>query len=98
MRNAAQRMIGIHQTTEAMMAEDVIGTMRAVVHDRFGEPGQVLRLDRSLPVLAPGPGEVLVRTSFSPVHRGDIAIVAGGGDGARLPQPASTWIRGRRRC
>ncbi len=76
------------------MAGDAIGTMRAVVHDRFGEPGQVLRLDRSLPVLAPDPDEVLVRISFSPVHPGDIAIVAGGGDGSRLPQPRVPGFEG----
>src|ERR1700722_11266972 len=72
----------------------MVGTMRAVVHDRYGEPGEVLRLDLSYPVLAPGPDEVLVRMLIRPVHPGDLAIVAGGGDGSRLPRPRVPGFEG----
>jgi NADPH:quinone reductase-like Zn-dependent oxidoreductase len=50
--------------------------MKAVVHERFGPPDEVLRLDqRDLPEA--GPGEVLVRVRAVAVAKGDWLIVRG---------------------
>ncbi|WP_433327806.1 zinc-dependent alcohol dehydrogenase family protein [Spirillospora sp. CA-294931] len=51
-------------------------TMRVLVADRMGEPGEVLRvLER--PVPAPGAGQVLVRVHASPVHASDLHMMRG---------------------
>lgn len=60
--------------------------MRAVVIEEFGEPAEVLRLAER-PVPEPGPGEVRVAMSRSPVHNHDLAIVRGV-YGYRPPLPA----------
>ncbi len=50
--------------------------MKAVVHDTFGEPSEVLEArDVALPI--PGPGEVRIRTLLSPIHNHDIWTVRG---------------------
>lgn len=55
-------------------------TMRAVVRDRYGSPGDVLRVDRlSVPEI--GAGEVLVRVRAAGVDRGVWHVVTG------LPYP-----------
>jgi NADPH2:quinone reductase len=68
--------------------------MHAIVHERLGLAGEVLKL-RVLP--EPGPpreGEALVRVTFAPIHRGDLLAIEGSpafGDpvslsnGARIP-------------
>ncbi len=62
--------------------------MLAIVHDRFGPAGEVLA-PRSLPdPPPPGDGEVLVRVTFAPIHRGDLLAIEGSpafGDPATLP-------------
>ena len=50
--------------------------MRAIVFDRFGEPGDVLKL-REVPDPVPGPGEVRVRMIASPVNPSDLLVVKG---------------------
>ncbi|MFF0494260.1 zinc-binding dehydrogenase [Nocardia sp. NPDC004068] len=50
--------------------------MRAVVLGRFGEPKEVLAA-AEWPVPEPGPGQVRVLTSLSPIHNHDLAIVRG---------------------
>ncbi|WP_043651291.1 alcohol dehydrogenase catalytic domain-containing protein [Nocardia thailandica] len=60
--------------------------MRAVVIERFGEPAEVLRLAQR-PVPEPGPGEVRVAMTLSPIHNHDLAIVRGV-YGYRPPLPA----------
>jgi NADPH:quinone reductase-like Zn-dependent oxidoreductase len=79
---------------EVAMGGEQMTSMRAVVHDRHGDPGQVLRLEESLPVIAPGRGEVLVRISVRPIHPGDVAIVAIGGDGSLLARPRVPGFEG----
>lgn len=50
--------------------------MRCISIDRFGPPAEVASAaDRPLP--EPGPGEVRVRMTLSPIHNHDLAIVRG---------------------
>ncbi|SDH49368.1 zinc-binding dehydrogenase [Agrococcus jejuensis] len=50
--------------------------MRAVVHDTFGEPADVLTVaDRPTP--EPGPGKVRLRIVLSPIHNHDLWTVRG---------------------
>ncbi len=50
--------------------------MKAVVFDRFGEPGEVLQV-REVPTPKPGPGEVRVKMIASPVNPSDLLVVRG---------------------
>ncbi|MHC5543503.1 zinc-dependent alcohol dehydrogenase family protein, partial [Singulisphaera rosea] len=50
--------------------------MKAIVFDRFGEPGDVLQV-REQPIPEPGPGEVRVRMIASPVNPSDLLVVRG---------------------
>ncbi|MBT2501738.1 zinc-binding dehydrogenase [Curtobacterium sp. ISL-83] len=50
--------------------------MRAVVHETFAEPAEVLTVAER-PVPQPGPGQVLVRTVLSPIHNHDLWTVRG---------------------
>ena len=50
--------------------------MRAVVHESFGEPSDVLTV-REVPLPEPGPREVRVRTLASPIHNHDLWTVRG---------------------
>ncbi len=50
--------------------------MKALVFDRFGEPGDVLRV-QDVPVPEPGPGQVRVRMIASPVNPSDLLVVRG---------------------
>lgn len=50
--------------------------MRAVIHDRFGQPADVLTLaDRPLP--EPGPGQIRMRVTMAAIHNHDLLAVAG---------------------
>tara|TARA_R110002020_G_scaffold34066_26_gene103731 strand:+ start:3597 stop:4577 length:981 start_codon:yes stop_codon:yes gene_type:complete len=50
--------------------------MKAAVHDRFGEPVDVLET-RDIAMPEPKPGEVRVRTTLSPVHNHDLWTIRG---------------------
>ncbi|WP_028478410.1 zinc-binding dehydrogenase [Nocardia sp. CNY236] len=50
--------------------------MRAVVYEKFGEPGDVLTIEER-PIPEPGPGEVRLALILSPVHHHDLEIVRG---------------------
>jgi len=50
--------------------------MRSIVHRELGDPAQVLRLEQT-PVPVLGPKQVLVRTSYAPIHPGDLLGVKG---------------------
>lgn len=50
--------------------------MKSAIHDRFGDPADVLKLGDS-PLPEPGPGEVRVRTILSPIHNHDLWTVRG---------------------
>jgi NADPH:quinone reductase-like Zn-dependent oxidoreductase len=66
--------------------------MRAIVFDHFGDPGQVLQL-RDVPVPEPGPGEVRVRMTASPINPSDLLVVRG--EYGRLPRlPATPGFEG----
>lgn len=65
---------------------------RAIVHDRFGPPRDVLAL-RHTEVRDPGRGELLVRVLVRPIHPGDIALVVGPGTG-RTPAPRIPGLEG----
>jgi len=47
-----------------------------IVHYRFGEPGDVLRVEDSPPRAPLGPNEVRVRVTRSMIHPGDLQIIA----------------------
>ncbi|HUG19834.1 MAG TPA: zinc-dependent alcohol dehydrogenase family protein [Planctomycetaceae bacterium] len=51
-------------------------TMKAVVHDKFGDPREVLQI-RNVSVPEPRRGEVLVRMLASPINPSDLMSVAG---------------------
>lgn len=60
--------------------------MRAVVHDRFGLPADVLTLgERPLP--EPGPGQIRVRLTLAPIHNHDLWTIRGS-YGVKPPLPA----------
>lgn len=69
-------------------------TMRAVMHDAFGNPADVLYVaETSLP--EPGPGTVRVRTLLSPIHNHDLWTVRGTyGFTPELPARAGTEALG----
>jgi NADPH2:quinone reductase len=50
--------------------------MRAIVHDRFGEPEDVLHVEER-PKPEPGPGQVRVRTTLATIHNHDLWTVRG---------------------
>ncbi len=50
--------------------------MRSIVHRELGDPAQVLRFEQT-PVPVLGPKQVLVRTSYAPMHPGDLLGVKG---------------------
>lgn len=50
--------------------------MRAIVHDRFGEPEDVLHVAER-PAPEPGPGQVRVRTTLATIHNHDLWTVRG---------------------
>ena len=50
--------------------------MRALVHDRFGDPAEELSV-REVPVPEPGAGQVRVRLLLSPIHNHDLWTVRG---------------------
>jgi len=50
--------------------------MRALVHDSFGDPAEVLTV-RDVPLPEPGVGQVRLRTIASPIHNHDLWTVRG---------------------
>ena len=64
--------------------------MKAIVFDRFGDPGDVLQV-REVPRPEPGPGQVRVRMLASPVNPSDLLSVRGGyGRNYLLPNGLAT--------
>lgn len=64
--------------------------MRAVVHESFGDPAEVLTV-AEVPTPEPGPREVRVRTLASPIHNHDLWTVRGSyGYKPELPARAGT--------
>lgn len=64
--------------------------MRALVHPRFGDPGQVLAVEE-VPLPEPGPGKVRIRTLLAAIHNHDLMTVAGQyGHRPELPARAGT--------
>ncbi|MGQ4511397.1 alcohol dehydrogenase catalytic domain-containing protein [Streptomyces sp. DW26H14] len=57
--------------------------MRAITHDRYGDPGRVLSLSEQPAPAAPEAGQVRVRVLSRPIHPGDLAGVEGFSDGPR---------------
>ncbi|WP_328891662.1 zinc-binding dehydrogenase [Streptomyces sp. NBC_00316] len=69
--------------------------MRSIVHDRFGEPSEVLRVTEVPDPAAPGPGEVLIRVTTRPVHPGDLAGIRGRyTTDHHLPAPVTPGMEG----
>ncbi len=50
--------------------------MRALTHDQFGDPTEVLSITE-IPQPDPGPGEVRVRMLLSPIHNHDLLTIRG---------------------
>ncbi|SFB18245.1 NADPH:quinone reductase [Poseidonocella pacifica] len=50
--------------------------MKAAVHDTFGDPAEVLSA-QEIETLNPGRGEVLIKTTLSPIHNHDLWTVRG---------------------
>ncbi|MER5410615.1 alcohol dehydrogenase catalytic domain-containing protein [Streptomyces sp. NPDC002769] len=69
--------------------------MRSIVHDRFGEPSEVLPVTEVPDPTAPGPGEVLIRVTTRPVHPGDLAGIRGRHTtDHHLPAPVTPGMEG----
>ena len=69
--------------------------MRSAVHERFGEPAEVLSL-RDRPVPEPGPGQVRIKTLLSPIHNHDLWTIRGQyGYKPELPAIGGTGAVGR---
>jgi NADPH:quinone reductase-like Zn-dependent oxidoreductase len=60
--------------------------MRCVAYNAFGVPHEVLRLAER-PVPEPGPGEIRVRMTLSPIHNHDLWTIRGE-YGVKPPLPA----------
>lgn len=68
--------------------------MRAVVHQQFGEPSEVLAVEE-VDVPEPGRGEVRLRVLLSPIHNHDLWTVRGSyGFKPELPARAGTEVVG----
>jgi NADPH:quinone reductase-like Zn-dependent oxidoreductase len=66
--------------------------MKAIVFDRFGEPGEVLQV-RETPVPDVGPNQVRVRMLLSPINPSDLLVVRG--NYGKLPTlPATPGFEG----
>ena len=69
--------------------------MRAVMHDTFGEPVDVLDI-RARPIPEPGPGQVRLRITLATIHNHDLWTIRGTyGFKPELPAPAGTEVVGR---
>jgi NADPH:quinone reductase-like Zn-dependent oxidoreductase len=67
-----------------------MSTMRVIVHHEFGEPSDVLQVEE-VPLPEPGPGEVRIRTTASPIHNHDLWTIRGTyGFKPELPARAGT--------
>ena len=58
------------------LATTMEADMQAVVIDRFGDPKDVLTA-QEVPPPEPGPGEVRIAMTLSPIHNHDLAIIRG---------------------
>ncbi|MDR6972620.1 zinc-binding dehydrogenase [Leifsonia shinshuensis] len=68
--------------------------MKALIHDEFGDPAEVLSVDER-PLPEPGAGEVRVRMLLSPIHNHDLWTVRGTyGFKPELPAQAGTEALG----
>src|ERR671931_1171057 len=66
--------------------------MKAVLFEHFGDPGEVLPV-RDVPTPQPGPGQVRVRMTASPVNPSDLLYVRGA-YGRRPALPATPGFEG----
>jgi NADPH:quinone reductase-like Zn-dependent oxidoreductase len=66
--------------------------MRRVVFDRFGAPGEVLRIEE-VAAPQPGSGEVRVAITHRPIHPADLMLIRGAYP-ALPPLPATPGIEG----
>jgi NADPH2:quinone reductase len=67
-------------------------SMKAIVFDQFGPPGEVLTV-RDMPRGEPGPGQVRVRMKLAPMNPSDMMVVRG--QYGRLPKlPATPGFEG----
>lgn len=64
----------------------------ALLHDRYGEPEEVLRLE-DLPAEMPGPDEVVIRMEAAAMHVADLRTVQGE-SGFDLPLPRTPGFEG----
>ena len=69
--------------------------MRAIVHETFGEPEEVLQVGER-PIPEPGPGQVRLRVVLATIHNHDLWTIRGTyGFKPDLPAPAGTEVVGR---
>jgi NADPH:quinone reductase-like Zn-dependent oxidoreductase len=67
-----------HTQTVPKSGEPRNGSFTRIVHDRRGEPAEVLRLTETpLSELAVGPNDVLLRVLKVPIHPGDLHMIRG---------------------
>lgn len=81
---------GLHRVTHRQEASLV----RALIHHAFGDPSSELHIE-TVPDPVPGPGQVLIRMSASPIHNHDLLTVAGDyGFKPELPAASGTEATG----
>jgi len=63
--------------------------MRIVQYHHYGDPEQVLRVNRAAPPAVPGPGQLLVRVLARPVHPGELLGIEGRYSGGAAGAPVA---------
>ena len=67
---------------------------RKVVYHKYGDPEKVLQVENGPEPTDPGPEQVLIKVTVSPVHNGDLLVARGGHDPVPRPIPSSGFISG----
>jgi NADPH:quinone reductase-like Zn-dependent oxidoreductase len=76
--------VGGYMHSKINQTNDKSQTIRALVHERYGEPGAVLHLTSLADPGAPTGNQVRIRITSTPVHPGDLLLVQGWGTAAPI--------------
>lgn len=68
--------------------------MDKIVFHEYGNPVDVLKLEKSPEPAEPSHGQVLIKVNKRPIHNGDLLMINGGHDPIKRPIPASGFSAG----